>query len=217
MDADSDGLQDYAGEFKRDFSLNDLAHNILARHCKKLALDVHLLNRACYTSVVERWGEDAQLPMAIEQWRAMAPITIHRLRKTFAIEGEDMSSVLKILQLNPFLPRDYLKLEFELVDETRGLVWLKDCAALRESAPRGIVSLLTHFPETPGFDAMAQAVNPFARIRQTDAGLKEGAAVVWEVVIDHEGEAATVSDYAGLVAGSDLTDFNNENHVYHYQ
>jgi hypothetical protein len=210
------GMQDYSGVFKRDFVLEDLAHNVLARQCMEFSLDVHLLNRACYTSVAERWGEEELVPMALEQWRSMAPVTVHRLRKMFNLTGDSMSSVLKILQLNPFLPREYLKLGFELVDETCGRVWLEDCAALQEPAARGIASLVTHHPESPGFDAMAKAVNPYVQISQLDSSAIPGAQWVWELRIDTDGEAASPSEFADLVAGADLMALDNSVHQYHY-
>lgn len=210
------GMEDYSGELKRDFRLDDLSHNKLATVCKELMLDVHLLNRACYTSIADRWGEDAMLSMEIDQWRHMVGITVHRLRKTFGIEGEDMSAILKVLQLNPFLPWDYLQLAYEQISETEGRVWLRDCTALEETQPRGITSLLTHHPETPGFGAMAAAVNPHAQLSQIDHGAIEGARAAWKIVIDPQSEPATASEYDGLVGGADLRDLDNSEHHYSY-
>jgi hypothetical protein len=217
IEPDQDGMIDYRGSFKRDLTLEDLSHNTLARQCKEFSLDVHLLNRACYTSIAERWGPDAIVPLQIEQWRCMAPLTVHRLRKTFGIAGNDMSTILKVLQLNPFLPREYLKLGFELIDENRGRVWLEDCAALQEQDDRGIVSLLTHHPETPGFGAMAAAVNAQARVTSMDASSIPSAMAAWEIRIDPRNTAEAESEYAELVAGHDLMDLDNTEHHYHYE
>ena len=214
--ADTDGMSDYGGEFKRDFVLNDLAHNVLARQCKEFALDVHLLNRACYTSIAERWGESVLADIGIEQWRSMAPVTVQRLRKVFNIAGDSMASILKVLQLNPFFPRDYLKLGFEQVDDTVGRMWVADCAALQESDARGIVSLMTHSPESPGFDAMAKAVNPFVQVSQMDASGIPGARLAWELRIDTTASPDVPSKYAELVAGADLMGLDNAVHEYHY-
>lgn len=216
IDLDEDGMTDYRGEFKRDLTLEDLSHKTLARQCKEFALDVHLLNRACYTSIAERWGADAIVPLQIEQWRCMAPLTVHRLRQTFGITGDDMGAILKILQLNPFLPREYLELRLELVNEHLGRVWLEDCAALHEPKDRGIVSLMTHHPQTPGFGAMASAVNARARVRLLDASDLPSARIAWEVRIDPDNPPDTPSEYAGLVAGHDLMDLDNTVHRYHY-
>ena len=59
-----EGLVDYNGEFKRDFCLEDLAHNTLATLCKEFMLDVFMLNYACYNAVAERQGEEHIIPMA---------------------------------------------------------------------------------------------------------------------------------------------------------
>ncbi len=216
VEPDSGGMTDYSGAFKRDLRLDDLSHNTLARQCREFALDVHLLNRACYTSIAERWGPDVIVPLAIEQWRSMAPLTVHRLRKTFAIAGDDMSAILKVLQLNPFLPREYLELRFELLDDRNGRIWLQDCAALDEPLDRGIVSLLTHHPETPGFGAMATAVQPRARVSKANASDIPGARAAWAIRIDPDNAPEPVSQYAELVAGHDLMDLDNSVHHYHY-
>jgi hypothetical protein len=213
---DADGLVDYSGPFKRDFVLEDLAHNVLARQCKEFALDVALLNRACYTSVASRWGEEAMLAMAREQWHAMAPLVVHRLRKTFGIAGDDMGAMLKVLQLNPFLPPEYLRLGLKQVDDSLARVWLEDCEALREEDARGIVSLLTHYPATPGFDAMAQAVNPLARVREVAASSIPGARIAWELFIDPQATPGEPSPYQGLVSTPDMLDLDNSAYQYRY-
>ncbi|NQX88717.1 MAG: hypothetical protein HRT77_08630 [Halioglobus sp.] len=213
---DADGMTNYQGPLKRDLTLEDLSHNTLARQCKEFALDVHLLNRACYSSIAERWGASVIAPMAIEQWRSIAPLTVHRLRKTFNITDDDMSAILKILQLNPFLPKEYLAMRFELISASQGRVWLEDCAALHEPLERGLVSLLTHQPATPGFDAMVTAVNPLARVSQIDTNTTTPSIVAWDIHIDSANTPATGSELAGLVAGSDLMHLDNREHHYHY-
>jgi hypothetical protein len=216
VNLDEEGMTNYRGDLKRDFTLDDLSHSVLARQCKEFALDVHLLNRACYTSIAERWGPDVIVPLEIAQWRCMAPLTVHRLRKTFAIAGDDMSAVLKVLQLNPFLPREYLKLGFELIDESLGRIWLEDCAALQETMDRGIVSLMTHHPETPGFTAMATAVNPRAQVKRLEAMPVPSARIAWEITIDPNAEPELESEFTELVAGNDLMGLDNTTHQYSY-
>jgi hypothetical protein len=214
---DGDGMRDYRGDFKADFVLENLAHDRLALQCKEFALDVLLLNRACYTSIVERFGKEAMESLQLEQWRAMAPLVVHRLRKTFGIEGDDMHAVLKCLQLNPFLPQDYLALGYEVLDEARGMIWLEDCAALQEPVPRGLANQLTHSPDRPGFDAIATAVNSRAVVSRIDAAAVAGAKLAWRIDIDPAAEAPPPSDYAGLVATPDLWNLDNTAYPYEYQ
>ncbi len=211
-----DGIKDYSGAFKADFVLEDLAHESLAMQCKEFALDVLLLNRACYTSIAERFGEEALQTLQLEQWQALAPLVVHRLRKTFSIENEDMHAILKCLQLNPFLPPEYLALGFKLLDANTGRIWVKDCAALREPIPRGLANQVTHSPDKPGFDAIATAVNPGATVSRIDAATIEGAILAWQIDISPNAEATRPSDYAGLVATPDLLDLDNTVYPYDY-
>lgn len=213
------GMNDYSGAFKRDFELSDFSHNTLTVQCKEMMLHVLLLNYACYTSIAERFGEDKIVPMQQEQWRHLAPITVSRLRKTFGIEGADMAAILKVMQLNPFLPWEYLRLGFEQVSDTRGLVWLRECAAMHEPVQRGIASLLVTHPEQPGFDALAHAVNPQARMRQVDVSavpVSPDAIVAWEIVIDPDAEPVQPSEFADVVGAADINDLDNTRHVYNY-
>ena len=122
----SDGLDDYSGDFKRDMCLEDLSHNTLATVCKEFMLDVFLLNYACHNAVAERFGEEHLWSLAQQQYLLLAPVTVHRLRNTFGIKGDDMGAILKVLQLNPFVPREYFDLGFSRLSDTRGLMWLND-------------------------------------------------------------------------------------------
>ncbi len=218
--ADGDGLADYNGAFKRDFCLEDLAHGTLVTLCKEFLLDVFLLNYACYNAIAERQGEEHITGMAREQDHHLAPVTVHRLRQRFAIEGDDMGAILKVLQLNPFLPRDYFDVGFAQLSAERGLLWLKDCAAVREPVKRGIASLMAVAPENPGFGRLVEEVNPQARLRQLDpasvADHAAGALLAWEVVIDPAVEPAARSDWAEL-SGKGMWDHDNDRHRYLYE
>ena len=98
------------------------------------------------------------------QWLAVAPLTARRVCCAMAIQGDDAAAVLKMLQLNPVFPQDYLRLRFELLGPKRAAFWVADCPALADREPKGLLSLLDD-PESPGLNAMVQAVNPKARCR----------------------------------------------------
>ncbi len=217
-----DGLPDYSGAFQRDFCLEDLDHAKLALLCKEFMLHVLLLNYACYTAIAERFGEDKVEPIEREQWAHLAPITVYRLRRTFGIEGDDMGAILKVLQLNPFLPQEYFSVGFEQVSATEGYMWLTECAAWGEPVKRGIASLpLTH-PQAPGFDALVHAVNAKGRVMLIEAdalpecAAADDAVLAWKIVIDPAGEPVAQSEYANLVGADDLRRLDNRTHVYNY-
>ena len=133
-----------------------------------------------------------------------------------------MSAILKVLQLNYFMPHDYFDMGYALVSPTRGFAWVNDCAGSREPLKRGIAGLMLENPEQPGFHRLAQEVNPHALVRPVDAEsvvpFAGGKAVqqAWEIVIDPAAPAAERSDWAD-VTGRDMWDLDNSRHVYFYE
>ncbi len=217
----NDGLADYSGEFQRDMCLEKLSHSTLAMMCKEFMLDVFLLNYACYNAIAERLGEDHISAMAQDQYHHLAPVTVHRLRNAFDIEGDGIDAILKVLQLNPFTPHDYFNVGYARESDQRGLVWLSDCAGYREPVKRGIAGLMAETPASPGFDKLVQEVNPHAvvrRIEPAEVAARSGGADVrlaWEIVFDADRVAPARSDYADMI-GDALLDHDNSRHIYHY-
>ncbi len=217
-----DGLADYSGAFKRDFCLEDLSHASLATLCKEFMLHVFILNYACYYSVAEHHGDEHLPALAQEQYHHLAPVTVHRLRNTFAIEGDDMDAILKVLQLNPFTPHDYFDMGYARIDDTRGLAWLNDCAGVQEALKRGIAHLMLTDPANPGFYRLAQEVNPAAGVSAIEAdavsAFTNPARVrqAWEIVIDSGQAPAARSDWADMT-GRGMWDIDNRSHGYVYE
>jgi len=217
-----DGLVDYSGEFLRDMCLEKLSHSMLVTMCKEFMLDVFLLNYACYNAIAERLGADQILSMAQDQYHHLAPVAVHRLRKAFSIEGDDIDAILKVLQLNPFTPLDYFELGYARPSDQRGLVWLSDCAGYREPVKRGIAALMVESPHSPGFDTLVQEVNPQAVVRQIDPAEVESFSgnadlrLAWEIVFDAERVSPGRSEYADMI-GDGIWDHDNSCHVYLYE
>ena len=65
---------------------------------------------------------------------------------------------------------------------------------------------LTETPETPGFEHMAQAVNPQARVRPVPG--PDGAEAAWEIVIDPSAEPVPPHPLADMVNLHDITTFD---------
>ncbi|MCX2981327.1 hypothetical protein EYC98_10670 [Halieaceae bacterium IMCC14734] len=222
LSSEGEGMDDYSGDFQRDFCLERLTHGTLTNLCKEFMLDVFLLNYGCHNAVAERHGEEHIIELAQEQYHHLAPITVHRLRQAFSITGTGMDAILKVLQLNPFTPHDYFDLGYAKTSDTRGLIWLNDCAGYREPVKRGIASLMTMDPEQPGFHRMAQEVNPQAAVSRIEpAELSavtdvDNVRLAWEIIIDPAVEPATRSEWAD-VTGQDLWDHDNRRHVYLYE
>ena len=194
----SEGMEDYSGPFKPDYQLEDLSHAALVRLCKEFSLDVHLLIRACMVSIASRWGEAVMKDIAREEWLAAAPVYVERIRRCLHMQGSDMGAILKMLQVDPAFPHGYVDFGCRLVDEKRGYFWINQCAAVSRGEPGAWLTLLSNV-QSPGFEAVLEAVNPRARCRPADAaqiGSDAARAVYsWEITID---DAATPRDRSGI-------------------
>jgi hypothetical protein len=208
--AQDDGMADYAGSLKPDFALEDLAQPVLARQCKEFALDAHLLMRAAFATIRERWGAETALELAREQWAALAPVYVPRLREALGVTGSDMASILKTLQLDPAFPPGYVRHGCELVDTGRGRFWIEDCEALAEGEPEAWLALLAD-AESPGFDAAVAAVEPRARCERLEpeqiAAARGPVALAWEIRIDPGAPPRSESPLANAVRMSNAAGF----------
>lgn len=215
-----DGLANYSGTFKRDFRFEDLDHNILAKLCREMQLDVHLLMKAAYTSIEKNWGLEHCLEFAHGEWAAMAPVYVHRLRRMFGIEGVDMSAILKVLQLDPYLPREFLDCGMALIDDHTGEFWINDCAALNDTGPRGVIDGLCDGNNSAIIYAV-RAVNPKASVQSIAPSAltsrAPNARQAFRISIDDKAIGAVEKNpFTDLVAGADLWEFDNSIHRYFY-
>jgi hypothetical protein len=207
------GLRDYSGAFVPDLQLEQLAHAVLARLCREFTLDVHLLTRAAAASLRARWGAAAARELAREQWAALAPVYLLRLRRALGIAGDDLSAILKTLQIDPALPHEYVRRGAALESPWRGHFWIEECEAFAEGEPEGWLALLLD-PERPGIDAVVAAVNPRARCVPVDPALVHAAGrkplLAWRIEIDPNAEPRAEASMANAVRVSNVARFELE-------
>src|SRR5881392_2569284 len=98
---------DYSGPFDPDFRYEDLSKEALVRLAREYALIAHLLDRSGLTAVGLRYGQEAMEEIAIEEWRGASPVYGERIRKIMRIEGDGVSAIFKVLQLDPGFPGHY--------------------------------------------------------------------------------------------------------------
>jgi hypothetical protein len=198
------GLPDYSGPILAWFRLEEFAHPFLVRQAKEYALDVHLLMRAAYWTVDTHWGPDALATVAPQHRAAFAPGLVARLRNALSIEGDDIEAVGKVLQVDPVHVPEYTDVRVGLEDGELQVV-LGDCGALHDDS-RSPLGLLTATPGTPGFEHMAQAVNPRARV--TPDSVPDGAVAAWRIWIDPSAEPVGPHPLSDLVNANDITSFD---------
>jgi hypothetical protein len=196
---DAGGCDDYAGPFAPDFSLAHLSRHALLRVCREFLVQNHLLVRALMIAIAERADDAAARRIATAQWIGAGAVASQRLRRAFAIAGDDAAAIAAVLALHPaFLP-GYLNAG---LDGQR--LWIADGEALREGDPYSWYALLDGGPH-PGLDAMVQAINPRARLAPVAPRAPERFA--WEIVIDPTAAVAETPMEIAMVANTTTASF----------
>ena len=183
---------DYSGAFDPGFDYEDLSKEALVRLVREYGLIVHLLDRSMCAAIGIKYGAEAVKELAIEEWAGASPVYGDRLRQIMNVEGDGVSAIFKVLQLDPGFPHHYMDVHYELVDETHGYFELAYCGALMDAEPFGdaMVTNMCHHIEDGTFDVTAQAVNPKAHIRHVHRPPRVPGDRVphcrWEIVIEDE-------------------------------
>ena len=148
--------------------LEDLSRAELARLGREFMLYGHTYDRALMPQVGMRLGGGKEIePLSIWEWKGASPNYTRRMKRLMKIEGDDVTAIVKALQLDVGFPHEYMDVQFELKPDGSAEFWLNHCGALMDVEKRGesAVVMMCHRIEDPTFDATAFATNPRARIR----------------------------------------------------
>ncbi len=148
--------------------LEDLSRAELARLGREFMLYGHLYDRALMPQVGMRLGGGKEIePLSIWEWKGASPNYTRRMKRLMKIEGDDVTAIVKALQLDVGFPHEYMDVRFELRPDGSAEFRLLHCGALMDVEPRGegAVVMMCHRIEDPTFDATAVATNPRARMR----------------------------------------------------
>jgi hypothetical protein len=208
-----DGLANYSGAFKRDFCLEDLSSTMLTLQLKEFALDVHLLQRSSYLSIQRNYGDDAVLELIPEHCRGMAPVYQARIRRLLGIEGDNMTAILKLLQLDHHFVPEYVSTGVELIDEQHGRFWINDCEAIDDGSASGMLTGLWR-GKTIGLEQIVQAINPRAIVTACEP--ESGERFTYDITIDPLREPVKISPICELVGSFGLAEVDLSEHIYSY-
>jgi hypothetical protein len=194
VDGEVELRDDYSGPFDPEFRLAGFSRQALAHLGREFLLNGHLQDRVGLPLVAQKFGGDAYVAFAIEEWMGASPIYSQRMQRALAFSGTDVGTVFKNLQLDIGAPHQFMDFQFRLDGPDYGEFWLPHCGALLDVEPFGEarVKLMCHDIEDPTFDATAAAVNPRMKMRPIHRPPREPADrsphCRWSVFIGDEAE-----------------------------
>ena len=163
-------LQDYSGPLSRDLqprvSLDAFSKDAIVRMTAE-ATKLYLGSEGgCYTVARKRFGEELANHMDRELWlERAAPQVVARLRKLFRIDGDDVASFLKFLQIEPLFAINLV--EYELREPKLGVVTVRRCRSLEYFERHGEEGLQKNAcgMHASGLQRTARDFNPQMRVK----------------------------------------------------
>jgi hypothetical protein len=201
-------LDDYAGSFVPDAGLAAFSRQALAVLGREYLLSGHLQDRVGLPLVAKRFGGNAYVQFAIDEWMAASPVYSRRMQRAMSFEGHDVGTVFKNLQLDIGAPHQFMDFRFQLDRPDYGEFWLPHCGALLDVEPFGEehVRRMCHDIEDPTFDATAAAVHPCMKMRPIHrppaVRSEDKPHCRWSVFIDHEAAPYRQHENLSLVENS---------------
>ncbi len=171
-------LEDYSGEFRSDIRYEDFSKEALGRLIEEYCRLGFRLDGTWQEVIRKRHGVDEAKAAENEVWQTLVPFWQSRFAKALRIQGNDVATYLKLLQMDPQMCYRLMGVECELHDEDHATLRVKTCHAVK------YFKHMTHDMETlaemcaldkRAFQRIATYVNPEIKLEEVFLPVHEGA------------------------------------------
>jgi hypothetical protein len=121
-------VNDYSGEFLPNLEFTDFSHETIADLLTLYARLYMALDGFWYLTVKERVGNEEALACDIQAWDKHAKYEMTRISKQLNIRGNDVISVMKSIQLTPWLQQT--RFTIEVKDHNKAKLTVNHCPTL---------------------------------------------------------------------------------------
>jgi hypothetical protein len=176
-----------------------------------------LVTRSMMPLVVLSGGDmDLMNEVAIDEWMGASPNYTRRLQRVFGIEGDDVTAIIKGLQLDVGFVHQYMHVVYQVIDWRHAEFYLRHCGALLDAEEFGEERVfgMCHTIEDPTFDATALATNPRAQIRPLHRPPRVPSDrephCHWTIAIDPDNDPVPPIELTTRVGATALAGIENE-------
>lgn len=121
-------LTDYTGPLLPEIDFNDFSHDTLVRMLTMYAKMYIAIDGFWYMTVMHRSGNDEALACDIQAWKIMSKYEKKRIGEAMDINGNDVLSFIKTLQLSPWFIHTKYRVDME--DNNNALLTVTYCPTL---------------------------------------------------------------------------------------
>jgi hypothetical protein len=173
-----DELDDYSGEFRPDARYEDFSKEALGRLIEEYCRLGFRLDGTWQEVIRKRRGVEEALAAENEVWDQLVPFWQSRVAKALKIQGDDVATYLKLLQMDPQMCYRLMGAECELHDEDHATLRVRACHAVKYfKHMTGDLEMLDAMCrlDKRAFEKSARYVNPEIQVEEKILPTQEGA------------------------------------------
>jgi len=157
-------MEDYRGAFDSKLSYADFGKEVLLEVLKSWAAYIRKLDGTWYLAVKEEAGDDKASACDKTVWQTMEVHDVQMTRRLFNIGGDDVTAVMKALQMSPWAL--VLEQRFELKHPNLGIWTVTRCPTLLalEKEGEGREERICRGIETELITLRAHTINPKIKV-----------------------------------------------------
>lgn len=180
-EASPHGMTDYRGRFDPGLKLGDLSTGLLAAVAREFQIQCHLLASSAELALRERFELERAREISAAQWLGVCWVGGQRLGRVLDLGGGGSEDVAAVLRLHAGLPPGYSR-QVESGPDGVSLVLTPGDADLLDPDQPGWLGCCAR-GVSRGLEAIAQSVEPRARLAALDTG---GGQITAEFRMDAE-------------------------------
>ena len=155
-------LVDYSGKFKPNLRYEDFSKDTLVKLLYEYARTTNVLDGEYTTEIMTRHGQKEALDSQYKVWERHGPRVMRWIQKTLRIQGNDVPTYFKCLQVVPSFSPEHYDIKWEVKSPEHGIFTVTRCKFLdeMERAGLGFEKLICGKSEPASLQMLAEAINP---------------------------------------------------------
>jgi hypothetical protein len=118
-------LTDYSGNFRPEFTSDTFSKDTLFALLKVYATHMIRMDGLWYGIVMSKWGNEPALDCDVENMKRARPLEIEAICRLMNIKGNDVSTMMKAIQLSPWVRT--LDFEMDVKNNNHARYLVRNC------------------------------------------------------------------------------------------
>ena len=158
--------KDYSGEFMRHFRYEDFSKELLGKLLCEYGRLYELMDGLWYSTVAEEVGPEKAWEWEMKVWRKIPRHVLRGLQKVANIQGNDLYTLFKAVQLDPCYTDGLYQYDIFIRDPKYAIMTIYRCPSLLyfEKTDPGRIKPLCVDLEPPAFQDYCDHFNPKIKV-----------------------------------------------------